>query len=132
LPISGTTVSSQLRFGYSLAGGSYTYPVYLDSVGNINTTANLKLPTTSSTAGQIQINGNRYFHAYEDPTSNGENLFLGKNAGNFTMAKTGSNTYEASLNVGITTYTQLTTGYRNIGILGGSSLTSGNSNVQIG
>jgi len=132
LPVSGTTVSSQLRFGHSLAGGSYTYPFYLDNVGNINTTANLKLPTTSSTAGQIQINGNRYFHAYS-PVQPNSNLFIGYNAGNFTMSGT---EYQASYNIGIGYYSlqMLTSGKYN-SAFGNNSLSknqSGNNNTAIG
>ncbi len=63
----------------------------LDINGNIN------IPTTSSTAGQLLINGNRYFHAYS-PVNADTNLFLGYESGNFTMAGTGA---DASYNVGI-------------------------------
>ena len=56
----------------------------VSDVGDITATSgNLKLPTTTSTVGQIQINSARYFHNYHD------NLFVGKNAGNFTISAGG-------------------------------------------
>jgi hypothetical protein len=77
----------------------------LDVNGNIN------IPTTSSTVGQIKINANRYFHAYS-PVVADSNLFVGYNAGNFTMAGTGD---QASYNTGVgrDTLKSLTTGYSN-------------------
>lgn len=104
--------------------------IYFTKLGMMN------LPTTTSTAGQILINGVRYFHAYSDPTSNGKNLFIGEMAGNFTLAKTGSNTYEASKNTGIGYYTfnALTTGYYNtsLGYGTGQNLTTGMNNTFVG
>lgn len=44
---------------------------------------NFLLPTTSSTAGQLQINGTRFLHAYGT-----ENTFVGTLAGNFTTTST--------------------------------------------
>lgn len=96
---------------------------------NLNTTDALG-------AGTININGTRIFHCYSDSTSVGKNLFVGENSGNFTMAKTGSNTYEASKNTGVgyNTLTVLTTGYYNtaIGYSCGSALTKGANNVLVG
>jgi len=48
------------------------------------TSGNLKLPTSTSTVGQIQINSVRHFHNY------GSNLFIGSNAGNFTATSANS------------------------------------------
>ncbi len=44
---------------------------------------NFLLPTTSSTAGQLQINSNRFLHAYGT-----DNVFIGSLAGNFTTTST--------------------------------------------
>lgn len=53
--------------------------------GNFTITAgNLLLPTTSSTVGQITLNGNRYLHGYGT-----DNVFLGTDSGNFTLTSTG-------------------------------------------
>ena len=40
-------------------------------------------------------------HQYHDPTAFGGNLFLGKNAGNFTLSPAGGVNTLASYNVGI-------------------------------
>lgn len=45
---------------------------------------NILLPTTSSTVGQITLNGNRFLHGYGT-----NNVFLGTDAGNFTLTSTG-------------------------------------------
>lgn len=50
----------------------------------ISTAGNLKLPTSTSTVGQIQINSVRYLHNY------GGNLFVGSASGNFTATSSGS------------------------------------------
>lgn len=205
LPATGNTVSSTLRFGHSLAGGSYTYPMTLDSTGamrllasvfvgsgaifsntndaygffspgystrgnlikrdiadaystltinnaNASSTGNIldlqwqgvnrisftkngsiNLNTTDALgAGTININGNRYFHAYS-PVVADSNLFSGYNSGNFTMTGTID---QASYNVGVgrLTLNAITTGSRNLAI-GNVALaynTSGSDNVGIG
>jgi len=45
----------------------------------------LSLPSTTSTNGQVTINGVRFLHNYGDST----NTFAGGNAGNFTTTSTG-------------------------------------------
>src|ERR1700690_1239390 len=41
---------------------------------------NFLMPTTTSTAGQLQVNGTRFLHAYST-----DNTFVGSGSGNFTM-----------------------------------------------
>jgi hypothetical protein len=62
-----------------------------NSINNQITSANftvsaglISLPTTSSTVGQITLNGNRFLHGYGT-----DNVFLGTDAGNFTLTSTG-------------------------------------------
>jgi hypothetical protein len=57
-----------------------------------STAGNLKLPTTSSTVGQVRINNVRVFHTYGSV-----NTFVGQESGNFTTT--------AGANTGIGTYT---------------------------
>lgn len=88
------------------------------------TSGNLLLPTTSSTVGQIQINSTRWAHAFGT-----SNIFIGENAGNFTLAG-------ATANIGIGSGTQqgLTSGDANIniGTNSGGGITSGGNNVCVG
>lgn len=207
LPATGNTVSSTLRFGHSLAGATYTYPMTLSNAGTITiqghfygadgavfgngvstsrgyfqvgTTASgnlinrniadayttqtinnahasstgnildlqwqgvnrisftkngsINLNTTDNAgAGTININGNRYFHAYSPANALDTNLFVGSGAGNFTMGGTGD---QGGSNVGIgkATLQPNTTGYWNTSV-GNYSLRynqTGNENVAIG
>jgi len=105
------------------------------SVNRISFTKNgsINLNTTDALgAGTINIGGNRYFHAYS-PVVADSNLFLGYQAGNFTMAGTGS---EASYNVGLgrSNLLNLTTGSFNTatGWTALQSVTTGSYNVALG
>jgi hypothetical protein len=86
----------------------------------------LKLPTTSSTVGQIQQNSVRVLHTFGT-----QNIFLGKNAGNFTLTVA-----EAVNNVGIGdgALLNLTTGNVNMGIgyYALNSCTDGVENMALG
>ncbi len=53
---------------------------YLKINGDLETTGYFEIPTTTSTAGIIKQNGSRIIHTYGS-----DNLFLGKDAGNFTL-----------------------------------------------
>lgn len=96
--------------------------VTIDSDGNL-TSVNLKLPTTTATDGQLQINNNRFLHGF------GGNTFAGTNAGNLTLAGASSN-----VGVGTSALNGLTTGDQNIGVgaQAGTSINTGSSNVCIG
>jgi hypothetical protein len=100
-------------------------------------TANMRIAvTTASTIGVILKAGNRFIHDYKDATADGHNIFIGENAGNFTMGPGGGASSLASDNIGIglNVLDALTTGYKNIGV--GHSVLSGNTegyeNVGIG
>src|SRR5438445_569927 len=63
------------------------------SAGSVNLSGNLALPATTSagTAGVITLGGNPFIHGFGT-----DNIFLGANAGNFTMtgiSNTGSRSY---------------------------------------
>lgn len=94
------------------------------TTGNMSlTSGNLALPTTSSTVGQITINGTAVLHSYGS-----DNFFLGA-SGNFTTSGTGSN-----LGVGAQSFIHLGTGVRNIalGLNNQHNITDGSYNCSIG
>jgi hypothetical protein len=100
-------------------------------------TKNFRLPaTTASTVGVIMSGANRFLHSYAAATADGKNLFVGVEAGNFTMSPSGGASSLASYNIGIG-YRSLyanTTGYYNVGI-GVNTLianTTGNKNNAFG
>lgn len=92
---------------------------------------------TTATEGQIVQGGTRIFHTFtpsqQAPTY--PNVFIGENAGSFTMDNTGG-AYQGTGNVGIgeDALTALTTGYYNFvfGSGAGKSITEGHSNFIAG
>lgn len=78
------------------------------------TSGAIKLPTTSATVGQIQINAVKWLHAYGT-----SNTFVGQGAGNVTLT-----TANASSNTGI--------GYLALSALAGTNANEGSRNVGIG
>lgn len=125
--------------GVSGASSNFTFDyivnkMYLNGV--------LDIPNTSTSGyGTITKNGNRFLHNFSHPTGStaipsGNNLFLGLNAGNFTMGSTATIESQAANNIGVgsSTLRQLTTGAQNIA-LGTSTLrlvTTGDDNVGVG
>jgi hypothetical protein len=101
----------------------------------LHLTASMELTETHhADSGAIYKNGNRFFHDYAPLGSLGQNLFIGKNAGNFTMS--GSQNYSGCSNVGIGTNTLQNNqaGFQNTA-LGTDALTNnanGNYNTAIG
>jgi hypothetical protein len=102
--------------------GTDTPTEMLDVKGNIN------IPATAAdeSEGILKIDGVPILHTYHEQGDN--NLFIGQNAGNFTL--------DSSFNIGIgkTALSALTTGYYNLGI-GYEALkdnTSGWGNTAIG
>ncbi len=86
-------------------------------------TGNLRLPVSTSTAGIIKSGADNFLY-----NLNGTDVFLGKNAGNFTM--TGTN----NLGIGYQSLATNTSGAENIA-LGYQSLavnTSGRDNIAVG
>lgn len=97
---------------------------------DLTLTGVLKLPTTTSTVGQIQINSLRFIHSYGD--SNGKNTFVGRESGNFTMA--GGTTSVENSGFGFNTLKALTDGAYNaaLGSNGLQAVTTGTRNASCG
>jgi hypothetical protein len=94
------------------------------------------LPTTGASVGVIMAGSDTLIHTYGDPDTNGRNLFVGKNAGNFTMSPGGGAVTLASQNIalGENALLSLTTGYDN-SAFGYDSLmytTTGKGNTGVG
>src|SRR3990167_9851 len=109
----------------SAATGDVTLSVHttFTGPGYVEATTNFRLPTTTSTAGQILINGTRFFHAYGT-----DNLFIGSEAGNFTL------TQSAKVMIGLESGKTLTTGNSNVslGYQAAKTVTSASNNVILG
>jgi len=97
--------------------------------------------TTSNDTGVVYKGANRFIHNFQHPTGGGavpigDNLFMGDNAGNFTMGSTATEYFHSSYNTGIganSIYSN-TTGHNNVGV-GTDSLysnTSGSGNSAVG
>jgi len=123
---SGTTVRTSIGLG----------------TADIATFAGLSLPnTTTSTTGVIRKDNIRFLHNFQHPTGDtavptGQNVFLGRYAGNFTMGSEATSTSHASFNVGVGPYALFsnTLGHHNMAI-GEDALfhnTTGNWNACIG
>jgi hypothetical protein len=100
-------------------------------------------PNTTSTqpGGVLHKNNARWMHDFSfgnngTVTPEGQNVFIGENAGNFTIGSTATSTGQASYNVGIgqEALSSLTTGARNVayGTYAGRGITTGTDNVFIG
>lgn len=104
--------------GLTVSGGGCSV------TGSVSITAgNLALPTTSSSAGNITVNGTRYWNSFGT-----SNLFLGDGAGNYTL--TGTKNFLMGTDAGsvATTATfNASLGYRALRLV-----TSGSNNVAIG
>ncbi len=138
-----TSTTTQQRLSYDL---THYADSTVDSSGNIlfapsglvsSFAGGVSLsPTTSSTTGIIFKGVTRFIHNYGDATSDGQNLFIGLNSGNFTMSPSGGAASLASYNTGIgnSTLGALTTGFQNIAIATSAlaSVTSGKENIGIG
>ena len=105
-------------------------------------TRGITLPQTTGTVTGVVYKGtDNFLHDFSHPTGDtkvpeGNNVFLGENAGNFTMGSTATQTYHSSRNVGIgkDALKVNTTGYSNISIgrLSLDANTEGKGNVAIG
>lgn len=126
----GLTVTEPDSFFVKANGGSHFTggPIYGDASGLTNiVTANLHLPETTPTAGiiyQSSLTGSsNVFHTYGT-----NNLFVGRNSGNFTT------TTSLSTGVGIDTLRSVTTGNQltAFGFKALENATTGNYNEAIG
>jgi hypothetical protein len=95
-------------------------------------------PATTPTAGVIYQNNVRVFHTYY-PTNVAtieRNVFIGENAGNFSLTNDAGDSGKGTSNVGIGkgALTALTTGQQNfgLGLNAGSKITSGVGNTLVG
>lgn len=119
---------------FKIKDAANTYFTLTQSNGYIELTKSLKLAnTTSSTTGIIFKNTTRFMHDYSDAGTTGNNIFIGLNSGNFSLAGT---SFESSYNValGSNSLNSLTTGYNNTAI-GGYTLqnnTIGYQNTAVG
>ncbi len=71
------------------------------TTGNVSLFRNLELggdSVSTTSRGVITKNSRRFMHNYQSPGSNGQNTFLGLDAGNFTMTGSG---VQASNNTGV-------------------------------
>jgi len=97
--------------------------------------------TTSNDTGVIYKGANAFFHDFHHPSGgtaipDGNNIFVGTNAGNFTMGSTATSTDHASNNIaiGVVALNNNTLGYGNFA-MGGFALYSnnaGSNNFAIG
>lgn len=112
------------------------------TLATLTLTENLELEETrADSAGVILKGGNRFLHDFQHPVGGGglpvgDNLFLGKDAGNFHMGSTATASYQSSRNLGIgaSSLKENTKGNSNVGI-GVNSLTAnteGNQNFGMG
>lgn len=129
----GNSVISQNNGKVGIGTTSPAQP--LDVVGNINasgtgsfatltSSGNIDLPsTTGPAAGVINSGGSPFLHSFGT-----NNIFLGPNAGNFSM------TGQTNIGIGLDTLPVNTTGQLNIAIGTGSLLanTTGESNISLG
>ena len=135
-------LNKQIQYNNNGVLGASSNFTFDTAVNKLYLNGVLDLPnTTSSTTGVITKNGNRFLHNFSHPTGgtaipDGRNIFLGENAGNFTMGSTAILTYEGSYNIGLGSHTllQLTTGYNNLAFGANSlrQLTTGNDNIAVG
>lgn len=122
---SGSTVTIAVPSSPSFGGTTTVATGLTATTGAITATSgnvvitngNLTLPATSSTVGQIVLNGVKIFHAFGT-----QNIFIGPGvqAGNFTLT---TGTSLANVGIGAASLASLTSGSRNTA-LGSSSLTS--------
>lgn len=87
---------------------------------------NIKLPTTTATTGQVQINATRFVHNYGTA-----NTFVGETAGNTTLTTANAND---ETGIGYQALIALTTGAANtaVGYQSGVAITSGSNNTSVG
>ncbi|MFA6597445.1 MAG: tail fiber domain-containing protein [Ignavibacteriaceae bacterium] len=116
-------------------GTPATFLSISQSTGNLSLNKSITIPvTTVSTVGVIFKGANRFIHDFQVSDTDGKNIFVGLNSGNFAISATSS--YMASNNtaVGYASQISLTTGYKNsaVGFKTLYTNTSGNTNSSFG
>ncbi len=123
LIISGDCISQNITNTIGVNGlftvkdGSQKFLEVKQNTGQIDLLKNMKLEiSTDSTKGVILKDGKRFIHDFKPGLSLGGNIFIGMNAGNFTM--NASSSYLASSNTSLGNYTlnSLTNGYNNTAV----------------
>ena len=127
------TAGSTLTGANTIAGGGFNFT--WNNLGILTLNGNVSLPATSSSSTGVILKGsNRFIHDFKLAGTDGDNLFVGGLAGNFTM--TGSSGIQGSYNLGIgnATLNGNTTGFSNtaVGIYALQQNTTGFSNTAVG
>jgi len=114
-------------FGGIVTTGTQNFAGAKTFVNTITTQENINLPETTSTAGNITIDGGSWLHNYSSNVSK-SNVFLGRNAGNYSTSST------ANCCVGNSNGAALTSGSSNtlLGWHAGQSITTGGGNLCLG
>lgn len=128
-----TGLQDSLNAKLRLTGGTLTGTLNATSV---SLSGNINLQETTSTTGIINQNGiagagsKRLLHSFSSSTSASTNIFLGYEAGNFTMSS--SAIYNSGL--GNLSLVSLTNGNENtaLGYAAGADLTTGSDNTFVG
>lgn len=135
--VTGTGTSGQVAYWNGTSSLTGSANITFDGT-DLTLGSNLKFPAivAGETKGTIYKSTDRFLHTYK-PVAGGfaSNLFLGVNAGNFTLNGNG-NAWEAGGNLGIgeLACNAITYGFQNVGV-GHSALTlvtSGNNNFGMG
>lgn len=145
----GNTYCSSTDFPNPDLSGLVPYQGATNDINLFNRNITIKdiyIPDTDDSTGAVGIiykagvpfihNYHKLFAVNGTTPLDGQNLFIGKDAGNFTMGATATATEHASNNLGIgkEALKSVTTGYDNVGIgaLSSSKITSGRGNIYIG
>ncbi|MGO8955336.1 MAG: beta strand repeat-containing protein [Rhodomicrobium sp.] len=119
-----------------MAGTSWNNTTQVLSIGTLNATSSLGIASTSnSTTGVHTQNGTPIFQTWTPSGTTYPNLFLGANAGNFSISNSSNASYGGgNTGIGGGALQALTTGYNNVGVGYGSlsAVTSGFNNVGLG
>lgn len=110
----------------TIATGDITFTA-TNNVGNLN----MVNTHSSGNAGVVEWGGNRWIHNFGDNVGDGGNVFMGKNAGNFTLT---TGTATRLVGIGQDCLQDVTTGTTTVGIgyQALANMTSGSANVAIG
>ena len=97
-------------------------------------TGDFLLTDTTPSAGIIYKGSDRFIHSYSHANNDGYNVFVGQNAGNFTMYSAISSQSSYNTGLGANVLDSLTTGFNNVGIGYNvlTNTTTGPRNVAIG